>query len=191
MAERTIFLSVKPVRKEGIADSAITPGMLVARASDGKFDPHSVAGGPCMKAFAFEQELVDSADVDTAYAQNDRLYYGICSPGAEVYALVAAGAAAIADGDLLESAGDGTLRKIVGSSAALTYGTNITAATANGSLEDSAATNPSEANFNNNMKEIGEKLNGLLAVGAPIAVAKEAVNNSGGGTTARIIVEVL
>lgn len=46
----------------------------------------------------------------------------------------------------------------------LTMGTNVTAATANGSLEDSAATNPTEANFNNNMKEIGTKLNAILAV---------------------------
>jgi predicted RecA/RadA family phage recombinase len=46
----------------------------------------------------------------------------------------------------------------------LTMGTNVTAATANGSLEDSAATNPSEANFNNNMKELGTKINAILAV---------------------------
>lgn len=45
----------------------------------------------------------------------------------------------------------------------LTMGTNVTAATANGSLEDSAATNPSDTNFNNNMKEIGTKINAMLA----------------------------
>ena len=45
----------------------------------------------------------------------------------------------------------------------LTLGTNVTAATANGSLEDSAATNPSDTNFNNNMKELGVKLNAVLA----------------------------
>lgn len=45
----------------------------------------------------------------------------------------------------------------------LTMGTNVTAATANGSLEDSAATNPSDANFNNNMKELGTKVNAILA----------------------------
>ncbi len=50
-----------------------------------------------------------------------------------------------------------------GAIADLTLGTNITAATANSSLEDSAATNPSDANFNNNMKEIGAKVNGILA----------------------------
>jgi hypothetical protein len=47
--------------------------------------------------------------------------------------------------------------------AALTMGTNITAATADGSLEDSASTTPTEANFNNNMKEIGVRLNAITA----------------------------
>lgn len=54
----------------------------------------------------------------------------------------------------------------VASSAAvadLTMGTNVTAATANGSLEDSSATNPTEAQFNNNMKELGTKINAILA----------------------------
>lgn len=46
---------------------------------------------------------------------------------------------------------------------ALTFGTNVTAATANGSLEDSAATNPSDTNFNNNMKELGTKVNAIIA----------------------------
>lgn len=45
----------------------------------------------------------------------------------------------------------------------LTMGTNVTAATANGSLEDSGSTNPTEANFNNNMKELGVKINDILA----------------------------
>lgn len=46
----------------------------------------------------------------------------------------------------------------------LTLGTDITAATANGSLEDSAAVNPTKVNFDNNMKEIGAKINAMLAV---------------------------
>lgn len=113
MAERTIFLKNERgiLRQEGIADAAIVPGMLVQLSSDGKYDPHGTAKGFAHPEFAFEQELVDGADVDTAYAQNDRLYTGVCAPGVEVYALVAASAAAIVKGDYLESAGDGTLRK--------------------------------------------------------------------------------
>lgn len=45
----------------------------------------------------------------------------------------------------------------------LTFGTNITAATANGSLTDSSATNPTEAQFNEPAKELGTKINDILA----------------------------
>lgn len=114
MAERTIFLKNERgiLRQEGIADAAIVPGMLVALAADGKYDPHGTAGGVALKEFAFEKELWDGTDVDSPYAQGDRLLTGVCSPGVEVYALVAASAAAIVKGDYLESAGDGTLRKM-------------------------------------------------------------------------------
>jgi len=46
----------------------------------------------------------------------------------------------------------------------LTFGTNITAATANGSLTDSSATNPTESQFNELAKEVGTKINAILAV---------------------------
>lgn len=46
----------------------------------------------------------------------------------------------------------------------LTFGTNIAAATANGALEDSSATNPTEAQFNELAKELGVKINAILAV---------------------------
>jgi predicted RecA/RadA family phage recombinase len=45
----------------------------------------------------------------------------------------------------------------------LTFGTNITAATANGALTDSSATNPTEAQFNELAKELGTKINSILA----------------------------
>ncbi len=45
----------------------------------------------------------------------------------------------------------------------LTMGTNITAATANGSLTDSSGTNPTEAQFNELAKELGTKINAILA----------------------------
>ena len=46
----------------------------------------------------------------------------------------------------------------------LTFGTNIAAATANGALTDSSATNPTEAQFNELAKELGTKINAILAV---------------------------
>ncbi len=45
----------------------------------------------------------------------------------------------------------------------LTFGTNIAAATANGSLTDSSATNPTDAQFNELAKELGTKINTVLA----------------------------
>lgn len=50
-----------------------------------------------------------------------------------------------------------------GAIADLTMGTNITAATANGSLTDSSATNPTDAQFNELAKELGTKVNAILA----------------------------
>lgn len=47
--------------------------------------------------------------------------------------------------------------------AALTFGTNITAATANGALTDSSATNPTEEQFNELAKELGTKVNDIIA----------------------------
>lgn len=46
--------------------------------------------------------------------------------------------------------------------ASLTFGTNITAATADGTLTDSSATNPSDAQFNELAKELGTKVNDIL-----------------------------
>lgn len=45
----------------------------------------------------------------------------------------------------------------------LTFGTNIAAATANGALVDSSVTNPSDAQFNELAKELGTKINSILA----------------------------
>lgn len=118
MAERTIFLKKRPLRKEAIASGSITPGMLIALDTAGKVKAHATAGGIAANAFAFENELTNydghsgtNHTIDTAYASGDNVYYGVCSSGAEVYALVADGASAIVKGDYLTSAGDGTLKK--------------------------------------------------------------------------------
>lgn len=47
--------------------------------------------------------------------------------------------------------------------ASFTMGTNITAATANDALTDSSGTNPTEAQFNELAKEVGTKVNAILA----------------------------
>lgn len=47
--------------------------------------------------------------------------------------------------------------------AALTFGTAVAAATANGALVDSTAVNPTAAEFNETSKELGTKINEIIA----------------------------
>lgn len=110
MAIKTIVIKGSGIRKEAQAGGAVTPGHLVMRASDGDIEVHGTAGGAAQAAFAVENELAGK-DIDVAYAADDQIFWEVLPPGAEVNALVAAGAAAIAIGDYLVSAGDGTLEK--------------------------------------------------------------------------------
>ena len=115
-APKTIILraSTPVLRKEGVAAEAITPGHLVS-GPDAALVKHAVAAGNARKAFAVEYD--PAKGIDDAYAIGDQVMYGVFKTGEEVYALVAAAAPAIADGDALQSAGDGTLRKAVASAA--------------------------------------------------------------------------
>lgn len=113
----TIILLGQGCRKEGIASSAITPGHLVAFGGANDLQVHSTAAGNARKAFAVENDLIGNG-IDDAYAAGDQVQYNVFRPGDEVYALVADGAPAISKNDALESAGDGTLRKITPGSSA-------------------------------------------------------------------------
>lgn len=148
---RTILVKGDFDRREADAAAAVTPGMLLELTSTGDVQPHSAADGPAQNAFAFENEIFGQG-IDTAYAAGDRCLYGIAGDGATINALVAAGAAAIAIGDYLSSAGDGTLHKYT-QPAAYTQG----------------------------------QAGGEVIVG----VAASAVDNSGGSTTARVLVEAM
>jgi hypothetical protein len=61
---------------------------------------------------AVEQDFFGKG-IDDAYAVNDRVLYQPLDTGCEFMALVAAAAPAIAYNDLVESAGNGTVRKTV------------------------------------------------------------------------------
>ena len=113
----TIILRGQLVRKEG-KDSAggIVPGDLVARNSSGDLIVHGTAAANAAKAFAIENTLAGKGIAD-AYVQDENVVYGVFNNGAEVYGRVAASAAAIVIGDFLESAGDGTVRKVATSAA--------------------------------------------------------------------------
>lgn len=109
MANNTIILQGHGVRREAIANAAITPGHLVELMSTNKVRKHATAGGNAMKAFAVEDDLQGN-DISDDYAAAATVQYNIMQPGDVVYALLANGQN-VAIGDFLESAGDGTLQK--------------------------------------------------------------------------------
>jgi len=93
---------------EASADAALSPGHLLEVTATG-VTKHSVAAGTASPAFAREDDIIgDAATVQ--YAAGDNVLYIVPNRGSEIYARVAAGAAAIAIGDYVESAGDGTVQ---------------------------------------------------------------------------------
>lgn len=99
----------EPILNERIAAAAgILPGHLVAEVS-GEVAVHAGAGLSAQKLFA-QRNVSVSGELDTAFADDSTVIYGAYHSGQEVSALLAANAAAIVDGDALESDGDGTLR---------------------------------------------------------------------------------
>lgn len=111
---KTIILKGDGIRKERAAAAAITPGHLVEITSADKVQVHSTAGGLAQKAFAIEDDLQGNP-ISTAYSTGDRVQYEVMERGAEVNALIADGEA-IAIGDKLVSAGDGTLKELTSES---------------------------------------------------------------------------
>ena len=109
MAKRTIKLLGEPIQNEDdLAAEAITPGHLVTFNSSGDLIKHNSAGGICARAFAMEREEMGQ-DIDVDYAVDDTVKVGVFPPGTRVNAFIASGQN-IQKGELLESAGDGTLR---------------------------------------------------------------------------------
>lgn len=136
----TILLKGRGVRLERVAAETITPGMLVNVDSTDKLIKHATEGGASMKAFAVENDL-EGKEITDNYVADDYAQAEILRNGDEVYTFIEANGTAVVIGDLLESAGDGTLQK--------------------------------------------------LTTGVAIAQALEAVDNSAGGTPARIKARVL
>jgi hypothetical protein len=97
------------IYKEANAGGAITPGHLIKVNSSGNAVVQSDSAR-VQAAVAIENHWTGGG-IDTAYAANDQVCYQVLQPGAEWNALVAAAAPAITNGDWLESAGDGTVRK--------------------------------------------------------------------------------
>ena len=108
---KTIVLDGYVTPKEATAAAALSPGHLIKLNNAGKVLKHATAGGTLSPSFAVEYEY-DTSDIATAYATGDRVRYVVATTGARIKGKLAASAAAIVIGDYLESAGDGTLRKV-------------------------------------------------------------------------------
>lgn len=94
--------------KERSAAAVITPGDLVESDGAGGVQVHSTVGGEGQRAFALENDLIGKG-IDDDYAASDSVRYGVFPRGAEINAN---GSEAISEGDLVESAGDGTVRVV-------------------------------------------------------------------------------
>src|SRR3990167_2684133 len=109
MAYRTIVLKGDPVRKELKAGGTITPGHIVQRNSANAVVVHPTAGGNASALVAVEDSL-QGKDVDDTYSSNNRVQLAYLSSGMEV-ALILATSQTVVIGDLLESNGNGQVRK--------------------------------------------------------------------------------
>lgn len=106
---KTIGLKAPGVREEFTASEAITPGHLVEFGGSNEIQKHSTAGGEIGAVkIAVENDVVGD-DVDTDYVSGEQVQVDAPHGGA-VYMLRLANGENVSKGDLLESAGDGTLQ---------------------------------------------------------------------------------
>lgn len=97
------------VQFEAIANEAITPGSLVEVMSTGKIKNHATAQGNAIPYFVIEDAIMGKTINDNV-AKDDLARVMVAGRGDEVYAILAT-LQTIVVGDLLASAGDGTLEE--------------------------------------------------------------------------------
>lgn len=119
--KRSVILRGQPIVNEsGLANATIKPGYLVKGVTT--IAVHATAGGNTPRTFALERDELGTGIDDTftgansgvglaAYASGDTVKVGACHQGMQVTAWIGSGTNVAAD-DQLESAGDGTLRKL-------------------------------------------------------------------------------
>lgn len=113
---KTIELYGHGIQTEAKALGAITPGMLVERATGG-VQAHSTAQEGGQASFAQPYGLTGRG-IDDAHQTDDQVVFKTYAAGSGVYALLPASAVAVTEGAFLVSNGDGTLRLQTGSSTA-------------------------------------------------------------------------
>lgn len=97
------------VQFEAIAHEAITPGSLVEVISTGKVKKHATAQGNAIPYFVIEDAIMGKT-IDDNVAQGDLARVMVAGRGDEVNAILNT-SQTIVVGDLLASAGDGTLEE--------------------------------------------------------------------------------
>lgn len=107
----TIVIKSEPLLKEGKATSEIYPGHLVALTGEAQIGVQTAPKTNVRRAIALENDLLGKS-INDAYAVDENVVYGAFYQGQEAYVRVAANAEALVVGDGLESAGDGTVRKV-------------------------------------------------------------------------------
>ena len=111
MAKNTIKLkNYVQIQEEYAAAAAITPGNLIELIAAGTVQKHAGAGKTAVACFAIEDELQGKGITDN-YASGDKVQCWFPTPGDIVNATVKTGEN-IVIGDFVESAGDGTVRKV-------------------------------------------------------------------------------
>lgn len=106
---RTIIVKGDPIHKEANAAAAVRPGHLVGFNAAGAAVPHATAGANTAPAFAVERSWIGE-DTEATIAIGERVEYVVCRNGDEVFTRISGDPTLIANGALLASAGDGTLR---------------------------------------------------------------------------------
>ena len=107
------------VRREAIADEALTPGYLVRFDADEELENHATAEGVLVgKLVVLESQTPDTDDyattaaIDIPYAADDLAYYAEGQPGDVFNMLLANGEIAVKGVSQLGSNGDGTLKVV-------------------------------------------------------------------------------
>ena len=115
---RTIIVKGDPIHKEGDAAEALKPGMLVNfNGAPGKLIKHATAGGRAALRVVVERSYIGE-DTEATIAIGERVEYVVPRAGDEVFVRLT-GASGLNPGDLLASAGDGTLKLAGGSDAVI------------------------------------------------------------------------
>ncbi len=111
MAAQTILLKTMGHHEEGEADGAISPGMAVELAADGKFDQVQATQAEALKGVAglkiATEDALQGKTVNDAYAATDRFFFYQPIPGDHVQVLIKDGET-IAIGDTLVVEGGGS-----------------------------------------------------------------------------------